>query len=81
MPTALASLAGALLSLAQRRLSTRARSIRRRAVRVSGEIVYSDGSTEAIDTRSLIGAVEGALSILWVAIFAVALAVLLTHWL
>ena len=81
VPTALASLAGALLSLAQRRLSTRARSIRRRAVRVSGEIVYSDGSTEAIDTRSLIGAVEGALSILWVAIFAVALAVLLTHWL
>ena len=81
VPTALAALAAALLSLAQRRLSTRARSIRRRAVRVSGEIVYSDGSTEAIDTRSLIGAVEGALSILWVAIFAVALAVLLTHWL
>jgi demethylmenaquinone methyltransferase/2-methoxy-6-polyprenyl-1,4-benzoquinol methylase len=81
VPTALASLAAALLSLAQRRLSTRARSIRRRAVRVSGEIVYSDGSTEAIDARSLIGAAEGALSILWVAIFAISLAVLLTHWL
>jgi D12 class N6 adenine-specific DNA methyltransferase len=65
VPTALAALAATLLSLAQRRLSTRARSIRRRAVAVSGEIVYVDGSREAIDTSSLIGAPEGALSILW----------------
>ena len=81
VPTILAAFAAALLSLAQRRLSTRARSIRRRAVRVSGEIVYSDGSTESIDARSLIGAAEGALSILWVALFAVSLAVLLARWL
>jgi demethylmenaquinone methyltransferase/2-methoxy-6-polyprenyl-1,4-benzoquinol methylase len=81
VPTILAAFAAALLSLAQRRLSTRARSIRRRAVRLSGEIVYSDGSTESIDARSLIGAAEGALSILWVALFAVALAVLLARWL
>jgi hypothetical protein len=81
VPTILAALAAALLSLAQRRLSTRARSIRRRTVRVSGEIVYSDGSKEAIDARSLIGAAEGALSILWLAVFAISLAVLLTHWL
>jgi hypothetical protein len=38
-------------------------------VSVSGEIVYSDGSKESIDARSLIGAAEGALSILWVAIW------------
>ena len=81
VPTALAALAAALLSLAQRRLSTRARSIRRRAVTVSGEIVYSDGSKESIDARGLIGAAEGALSILWLSIFAVSLAVLLVHWL
>ncbi|HEX7544061.1 MAG TPA: hypothetical protein VF361_04595, partial [Candidatus Limnocylindrales bacterium] len=81
VPTILAALAAALLSLAQRRLSTRARSIRRRAVKVSGEIVYSDGSKEVVDASSLIGAAEGALSILWVAIFAISLAVLLTHWL
>jgi demethylmenaquinone methyltransferase/2-methoxy-6-polyprenyl-1,4-benzoquinol methylase len=81
VPTALAALAATLLSLAQRRLSTRARSIRRRAVGVSGEIVYADGSREAIDTRSLIGAPEGALSILWLALCALALAVLLAHWL
>lgn len=81
VPTALAALAAALLSLAQRRLSTRARSIRRRAVAVSGQIVYSDGSKEPIDARGLIGAAEGALSILWLAIVAVSLAVLLAHWL
>jgi demethylmenaquinone methyltransferase/2-methoxy-6-polyprenyl-1,4-benzoquinol methylase len=81
LPTALAALAATLLSLAQRRLSTRARSIRRRTVGVSGEIVYSDGSREAIDARSLIGAAEGALSIMWLAVLAVALAVLLAHWL
>ena len=81
VPTILAALAAALMSLAQRRLSTRARLIRRRAVSVSGEIVYSDGSKESIDAPSLIGAGEGALSILWVALLAVSLAVLLSHWL
>jgi demethylmenaquinone methyltransferase / 2-methoxy-6-polyprenyl-1,4-benzoquinol methylase len=81
VPTALAAFAAALLSMTQRRLSTRARSIRRRAVSVSGEIVYSDGSKESIDARGLIGAAEGALSILWLAIFAVSLAVLLARWL
>jgi demethylmenaquinone methyltransferase/2-methoxy-6-polyprenyl-1,4-benzoquinol methylase len=81
VPTVLAAFAAALLSLAQRRLSTRARSIRRRTVSVSGEIVYADGSKESIDARSLIGAAEGALSILWLAIFAVSLGVLLARWL
>jgi len=81
VPTVLAAFAAVLMSLAQRRLSTRARQIRRRAVSVSGEIVYADGSKESIDARSLIGAAEGALSILWLAIFAVSLAVLLARWL
>jgi hypothetical protein len=81
LPTALAAVFATLLSLAQRRLSTRARSIRRRSVSVSGEIVYSDGSREAVDASSLIGAAEGALSILWLAAFAVATAVLLARWL
>jgi hypothetical protein len=80
VPTALAALAATLLSLAQRRLSTRARSIRRRAVGVSGEIVYADGSREPIDAGSLLDAPEGALSILWIALCAVALAVLLARW-
>jgi len=80
VPSALAALAATLLSLAQRRLSTRARSIRRRAVSMSGEIVYADGSREAIDAHALLGAPEGALSLLWIALCAVALAVLLARW-
>jgi demethylmenaquinone methyltransferase/2-methoxy-6-polyprenyl-1,4-benzoquinol methylase len=81
VPAVLAALGAAILSLAQRRLSTRARKIRRRAVRVTGEIIYADGSRESIDAHSLIGAPEAALSILWLAIFAISLAVLLAHWL
>lgn len=77
----LAASGAALLSLAQRRLSTRARSIRRRAVTVTGEIVYADGSTEAITARTLIGVPEAALSILWIASFAAALGLLLARWL
>ena len=80
VPTVLAALAAALLSLAQRRLSTRARSIRRRAVSVSGEIVFADGSRESIDSRSLIGPGEAALSIMWIALLAVSLGVLAAHW-
>jgi hypothetical protein len=81
VPAALAALAATLLSLAQRRLSTRARLIRRRAVAIRGEIVYRDGAHESIDAHALIGAPEGALSILWIAMCAIALAVLLAHWL
>ena len=81
VPTALAALAAALLSLAQRRLSTRARAIRRRATAVSGEVRYSDGTRETIDAASLIGAPEGALRLLWLAVFATALAALASRWL
>lgn len=81
VPTVLAAFAAALLSLAQRRLSTRARSIRRRTASISGEIVYSDGSTESIDARALIGAPEGALSVMWIALLAASLGVLLARWL
>jgi hypothetical protein len=81
VPIVLASLAATLLSLAQRRLSTRARTIRRRTESVAGKIVYSDGSTETVDAKALISAPEGALSIMWLALLAVSLAVLATHWL
>ena len=79
VPTALAALGAALLSLAQRRLSTRAREIRRRAVGVSGEILYSDGSHEAIEARTLINVPESALSVLWLASFVGALGLLLAR--
>ena len=80
LPTALAAAAAALLSLAQRRLSTRARAIRRRATAVSGEITYADGSRETIDRAALIAAPEGALRLLWVAVLAVAVAALVARW-
>lgn len=81
LPTALGALSAALLSLAQRRLSTRARSIRRRATGVSGEVRYADGSRERLDAASLIGAPEGALRLLWLAVLAVACAALASRWL
>jgi demethylmenaquinone methyltransferase/2-methoxy-6-polyprenyl-1,4-benzoquinol methylase len=81
VPTVLAAFAAAVLSLAQRRLSTRARQIRRCATTITGEIVYSDGTRESIDARSIIGAAESGLSIFWIAILAASLAVLLAHWL
>jgi demethylmenaquinone methyltransferase/2-methoxy-6-polyprenyl-1,4-benzoquinol methylase len=80
LPIVIAALGATLFSLAQRRLSTRARSIRRRAVAVTGEIVYADGTREAIDKRAIIAAPEAALSILWIALVAVALASLLARW-
>ncbi|HYK99194.1 MAG TPA: class I SAM-dependent methyltransferase [Candidatus Acidoferrales bacterium] len=81
VPTALAATAAALLSLAQRRLSTRARQIRRRASSVRGEVVFADGSREEIDAASLIAAPEAALRILWIAVFAVSLGALVARWL
>ncbi len=80
LPLALAAASATLLSLAQRRLSTRARAIRRRAVSVVGEILYSDGSREPVNARSLIVAPEAALSILWLAVLAVSLGALVARW-
>jgi hypothetical protein len=70
----------AVLSLAQRRLSTRVRGIRRKATSVTGEIRYRDGSREAVDAQSLIAAPEAGLRLLWPAIALLALGVLLSRW-
>ena len=81
LPIALAAAAAALLSLSQRHLSTRARTIRRRAAEIAGQIVYADGSREVVDANSLISAPEAALSTMWLAILAAATAALLSRWL
>jgi demethylmenaquinone methyltransferase/2-methoxy-6-polyprenyl-1,4-benzoquinol methylase len=81
VPAVIAGSAAALLSLAQRRLSSRARAIRRRASSVSGEVIYADGSREALDRDSLIAAPEGALKVLWLAVVAVGVSALLSRWL
>jgi hypothetical protein len=60
-----AAVAGALfafgLSKAQRTLSTEARDLRRRAVQVSGEKSYTDGSRRALSRESLLRPVEASL--------------------
>lgn len=81
LPAILAASAAALLSAAQRELSTRARSVRRRVVSIDGEIVFRDGRRERVDASSLIGAPESALRLLWLALLAASSAMLLARWL
>jgi hypothetical protein len=73
----LAAAFAAFLSLAQRHLSTRVRTIRRRTDHVSGTISFTDGREEPITRESLIRAPEAALSALAWAIVALALVLLL----
>ena len=81
VPAAAVAAGTAFLSLAQRRLSTRVRRIRRQSSRVTGMVEYRDGSREAVDARSLIGAPEAGLRLLWPAVTLLALGVLLARWL
>ncbi|MGO9778506.1 MAG: hypothetical protein ACLPKE_30835 [Streptosporangiaceae bacterium] len=61
-PAAVGAAAAALaLSAAQRRLSTPARYIRRRAVRVDGSITLADGTSAPVGTETLLEPLEGAL--------------------
>jgi hypothetical protein len=62
--TVLAAVYAYLLSLAQRRLSTHARHIRRNVATVSGTIQHHDGTIEPITPVSLIEAEEASLRIL-----------------
>jgi hypothetical protein len=65
------------LSVAQRRLSTPARLIRRRATTVDGRVVLRDGETIVIDQPNLLAPLEGALRAMsWGVVFiAAALAI------
>ena len=66
------------LSVAQRRLSSPVRELRRRTVSVSGEQRLRDGRVIALDARSLAAPLEGALAAcsLAVTLLAIALVVL-----
>ena len=68
-----------LLSLAQRRLSTVVRTVRRSVRSVSGTIELDDGTVRHIDAETLIRAPERALQLLAAATTAVALALVLLH--
>ena len=80
VPAIAVAAGAAFLSLAQRRLSTRVRAIRRKATSVAGEIHYRDGTREPVDARSLIAAPEAGLRLLWPAVALLALGVLLSRW-
>jgi hypothetical protein len=76
LPALLAAVFAAYLSLAQRRLSTLVRSVRRRAESVTGSIAYRDGVAESISAETLTRVPEAALRALTVAVVAIAAALL-----
>jgi demethylmenaquinone methyltransferase/2-methoxy-6-polyprenyl-1,4-benzoquinol methylase len=80
LPAVAVAIAAALLSLAQRILSTRVRAVRRRSQSVDGEVRYRDGSREMLDAEGLIAAPEGALRILWLAVVALSVGLLLSRY-
>jgi hypothetical protein len=57
-----------LVSIAQRRLSTPARALRRDTVEVTGEQRLAGGEVIRLDEARLAAPLEGALSVLWVAL-------------
>jgi hypothetical protein len=57
-----------LLSVAQRRLSTPVRELRRRTIDVTGEQRLTDGSVIELDKARVAAPLEGALSALWLAL-------------
>jgi hypothetical protein len=66
----------ALLSFAQRRLSTQVRTVRRRVASVSGTVVLKDGSREPVTAGTLTEAPETALRALTLAVIALAASML-----
>jgi hypothetical protein len=64
----LVSAACVLVSIAQRRLSTPARALRRATDEVVGEQRMLDGRVVRLDEARLAAPLEGALSVLWVAL-------------
>jgi heme O synthase-like polyprenyltransferase len=66
-----------LLSLAQRRLSTPVRHLRRRASDVEGRVTLRDGRTEPVTRETLVAAPEAALRLLTAATVALAVTIAL----
>jgi hypothetical protein len=76
---ALATLAAVALAHAQRRLSTPARHLRRRAAEVVAEVCYPDGSSTPLTREDLLTPLEGSLKALSWAMPLLASALALTH--
>ena len=73
-------LAATGLSAAQRRLSTPARELRRRAVAVTGRIELADGEQRVLDRDALLEPLDGALKLLSAVVPLLAAALLLARW-
>lgn len=73
-PALLAAAFAFALSLAQRRLSTQVRDVRRRVTHVEGRIERRDGTSRPVTTATLIEAEERALRLLAASVVALALA-------
>jgi hypothetical protein len=67
------------MSVAQRRLSSAARELRRRTLAVSGTRTLSDGSTEELSVGALLGPLDGALAALSLAIVVTACALVIAR--
>jgi len=74
-----AAAAAFALSLLQRRLSTAARSIRRKAVTIEGAITFDDGTRRPVDAAELLRPLEGALAMACSGVVLVALALALSR--
>ena len=68
-----------LLSLAQRRLSTPVRELRRRTLSVSGEQRLVDGTVISLERSELSAPLDGALSVLWLALVLLAVGLILAR--
>lgn len=73
------AVAATCLAYAQRRLSTPARTLRRRVANVEGVITTSDGSQRPLDRITLLAPLEATLKTLSVTMPLLALALLLAH--
>jgi hypothetical protein len=69
----------ALIAAAQRRLSTPVRRIRRRVTSVSGTLAEGD-SSEPITEATITAAPEGALRLMWIAMVALAVGLVISRW-
>jgi hypothetical protein len=75
LETALAATWATLLSLAQRRLSTQARHVRREVVEIDGSVGLRDGTRRELSRGDLVGTAEDALRLLAAATVVAAAAV------
>jgi hypothetical protein len=76
LPGILIALGATAMSVAQRRLSSPARELRRRTLSVSGSRTRLDGSSEPLSLPSLLAPLDGALAALSVAMVVTACALL-----